>query len=116
MALANLVTLKLAGIDKSRKSPPGGEIVKDPVTGEPTGVLKDEALSLVYGIIPPSSDQELDESLQRAIKEAFVNGVIQVHDVSSYGGWQDLQTYQRAYKIFNTVPATDNLLGFLLLL
>src|SRR5690606_4693159 len=43
MALANSLTLKLAGIDKNTKDPAGGVIVKDPVTGEPTGVLRDEA-------------------------------------------------------------------------
>jgi predicted amidohydrolase YtcJ len=98
MALANSVTLKLAGIDKNTITPLGGEIVKDPVTNEPTGVLKDEAMSLVYKIMPEPSEKELDEMLQRATAHALQNGVTQVNDVSSYGGWLDLKTYTTAHK------------------
>ncbi len=52
MGLANSIALKMAGITKNSKNPPGGEIVKDPKTGEPTGVLRDEATELVYKVIP----------------------------------------------------------------
>ena len=98
MALANSVTLKLAGINKDTKNPPGGEIVRDPLTNEPTGVLKDEAMGLVNKIIPEPSEKELDEMLQRASSHALQNGVTQVNDVSSYGGWIDLKTYTNAHK------------------
>jgi predicted amidohydrolase YtcJ len=98
MALANSVALKLAGIDKNTKNPPGGEIVRDPVTNEPTGVLKDEAMGLVNKIIPEPSEKELDEMLQRASVHALKNGVTQVNDVNSYGGWLDLKTYTSAHK------------------
>ena len=111
MALANSVTLKLAGIDRNTINPTGGEIVKDPVTGEPTGVLKDEAMNLVYDILPDASISELDASLQRAMQHAFANGVTQVHDMGSYGGWDDLETYRRAYsenklplRVYSFVP------------
>jgi predicted amidohydrolase YtcJ len=40
MALANSVALKLAGVTRETKDPDGGVIVRDPKTGEPTGVLK----------------------------------------------------------------------------
>ncbi len=63
MGLANSIALKLAGINKSTPNPPGGEIVKDPKTGEPTGILRDEATSLVYNVIPDPTEKELDESL-----------------------------------------------------
>ena len=48
MVLANSLALKLAGITEATPVPPGGEIVKDPATGEPTGILKDAAMDLVY--------------------------------------------------------------------
>lgn len=98
MALANSVALKLAHVDKNTISPKGGEIVKDPVTGEPTGVLKDAAMSLVDKVIPDPTSAELDESLQRAIHHAWENGVTQVTDMSSYGGWIDRVTYKRAQR------------------
>ena len=111
MALANSKALQLAGINKHTASPAGGEIVKDPITGEPTGVLKDEAMDLVYKIIPDPSPAELDEYLHRAIEHALSHGLTQVHDMSSYGGWPDLSTYRHAYannqlnlRIYSFVP------------
>ncbi len=97
MALANSAALKLAGIDKNTPNPEGGEIVKDPRTGEPTGVLKDEAMGLVNAVIPSMTTTELDESLQRAVHEALRLGITQVHDMGSYGGFADLATYKRAW-------------------
>jgi len=111
MALANSIALKLAGINKTTANPAGGEIVRDEITGEPTGVLKDEAMNLIYAVIPDPSQTELDEYLQRAIQEAFSHGVTQVNDMSSYGGWPDLATYRRAHanhtldlRIYSFVP------------
>ena len=114
MALANSVALKLAGIDKNTKNPEGGVIVKDSLTGEPTGMLRDEAMSLVSAVIPEATEEELDESLQRALKEAVEHGVTEVNDMGSYGGWADLSTYRRAYRnnlldirVYAFVPLSD---------
>ena len=110
MAFANTKAMQLAGISKNSTAPPGGQIVTDK-NGMPTGVFKDEAMSLIARAIPDPSEKELDEFLQRAIQHAFENGVTQVHDVSSYGGWLDLATYRRAYakksldlRIYSFVP------------
>ena len=51
MALANSKALELAGINKKTKVPAGGEMKKD-AKGEYTGVLKDEAMGLLYKVIP----------------------------------------------------------------
>src|SRR5678810_1271260 len=97
MALANSLAMKLAGIDRHTKVPAGGEMKKD-ANGEYTGLLKNGTMDLVYKVIPNPSEKELDEYLQAAMKHAFENGVTQVHDVASYGGWIDLATYRRNYK------------------
>jgi hypothetical protein len=96
MGLANTIALKMAGITKNTRNPPGGEIVKDPKTGEPTGILRDEATNLVNKIITNLTEQELDESLSRAASHALSHGFTQVHDMGTYGGWIDLATYLRA--------------------
>lgn len=97
MAFANSRALQLAGITQQTPTPPGGQIVKDK-NGVPSGVLKDEAMNLMAEKIPVPSQKELDEYLHRAVQHAFENGVTQVHDMSSFGGWIDLETYRRAYQ------------------
>jgi len=94
MALANSKALEVAGVNESTKVPVGGEIKKD-AKGEWSGLLKDEAMGLVYKVIPDPSEKQLDEYLQAAVNHAFENGVTQVHDMGSYGGWIDLATYRR---------------------
>ncbi|MGH2553946.1 MAG: amidohydrolase [Chitinophagaceae bacterium] len=97
MAFANSWALQLAGITKATIVPAGGEIVKDK-NGEPTGVLKDDAMGLMYRVIPEDSEKEMDEYFYAAQQYALANGVTQVHDMGSYGGWLDLFTYRRAKK------------------
>lgn len=64
MALANSLALKLAGITDATPDPEGGTIVRDK-NGRATGVLKDTAFNLVTRVIPPASDQQIDEALER---------------------------------------------------
>src|SRR5918911_1770942 len=58
MALANSLALKLAGITRETKDPAGGLIVRDPKSGEPTGILKDAAMTLVYKVVPKPTFEE----------------------------------------------------------
>jgi predicted amidohydrolase YtcJ len=96
MGLANSIALTMAGITRNTPSPPGGEIVKDPKSGEPTGILRDAATSLVYKVIPNPAEKDLDEALGRATAHALSHGFTQVHDMGTYGGWIDMETYRRA--------------------
>lgn len=97
MAFANSKALQMAGITKNTPVPKGGEIIKT-AKGEITGVLKDEAMNLVFNSVPDPSEKELDEYFNTAMQHAFKNGVTQVHDMGSYGGWTDLQTFRRNYE------------------
>jgi hypothetical protein len=93
MALANSMALELGEVTASTPVPPGGEMVLDPATGEPTGILKDEAMGLVSRAIPPSTEEELDRALDAAIHHALSLGVTQTHHM---GTWTDLETFRRA--------------------
>jgi predicted amidohydrolase YtcJ len=81
-ALANSLALELAGISKDTPVPSGGVIVRDPKSGEPTGVLKDAAQDLVAKVIPRPSQAEMEEALRAALKEAARVGVTSVHDIT----------------------------------
>ena len=48
----NSLALKAAGITKETKDPEKGRIVKDPNTGEPTGILEGNAVLLVRKVMP----------------------------------------------------------------
>ncbi|MDQ3907361.1 MAG: amidohydrolase [Acidobacteriota bacterium] len=83
MGLANSLALRLAGVTKDTPDPPGGLIVRDPKTGEPTGVLKDAAQSFVYAKMPdPSWDERLDYA-RAATNHASSVGVTSVQDMSA---------------------------------
>ena len=95
MGLANSLALKIARITKDTPNPPGGEIVKDTATGEPTGILKDNAMPLVYKIIPEPEEQEINEAALTALNEAKRNGITGIHDITYKN---DLLAYQRLEK------------------
>lgn len=82
MALANSVALKLAGITRESKDPPGGMIVRD-ASGEPAGVLKDAAMDAVYRVMPKASAAEIEEGLRAAMRYANSHGVTSVQDMSA---------------------------------
>jgi predicted amidohydrolase YtcJ len=81
-ALANSLALKLAGVTKETQAPEGGVIVRDPQTGEPTGVLKDAAETLVDRAIPLPTDAEFEEAFRAGLAEARRVGVTSVEDIS----------------------------------
>lgn len=82
MGLANSYAMKLAGITKDTESPDGGLIVKDPKTGEPTGVLKDNAMNFIYNIIPSATSQENYDAALAALEEAKSLGITSVQDIT----------------------------------
>lgn len=92
MSLANSVALKLAGITRATKDIPGGAIVRDR-KGEPTGVLKDNAMGPVDAVVPAPSAEMKDRALVAAMKYVNEQGVTTVHNM---GTWDDLATFARA--------------------
>ena len=76
------------------KDIPGGVIVRDPRTGEPTGILKDEAMGPVAAVIPVPSDEQRDRALHGAMEYAASKGVTAIAHVSVPAA--DLGAYLRA--------------------
>lgn len=111
MALANSLALKIAGIDRKTVSPPGGEIQKDPLTGEPTGILTDAAIDLVARHIPEPSFEDKLEAARLACLHAVENGVTSIHDMgdaSSFEVYQELWRRQALNcRILLYLPITE---------
>src|SRR5437016_2651835 len=91
MALANSLALKLAGVTREMKDPPGGVIVRDPNTGELTGILKDAAQSFVWKVFPSPSFEEKLNAARAATNHAASLGVTSVQDMSAGA---DVSVYQ----------------------
>lgn len=85
-AWANSKALELAGITAKTPVPPGGEIVLDTETGEPTGILLEGAQNLVGGIVPDRTDEQRQDGLTKMYKYANSFGITGLHQM---GGLQD---------------------------
>lgn len=92
MALANSAVLELAGVTRDTPDPEGGSIVRDE-NGEPTGVLKDNAMNFVWAVIPALSEEQADRTFDAGVQEALENGVTQIHNMSS---WDNIEIFKRA--------------------
>ncbi len=82
MALANSLALRLAGIDKTPNKISGGKIERD-ARGEPTGILRGNAMFLVKTHIPKFASQNWHEVLETATNYAASLGVTSVQDMHS---------------------------------
>ena len=92
MALANSKAMEIAGISAKTEDIPGGTIVRDE-NGNPTGIFKDNAMSLIEKFVPQSNDTLEDRALAAAMDYLLENGVTSVHTM---GTWDDFFVYQRA--------------------
>jgi predicted amidohydrolase YtcJ len=75
---ANTRALELAGVTRSTRDPEGGVVVKDPKTGEPTGVFKEAAQGLVRKLLPQPTREDKVRAIADAIAEAHKVGVTSV--------------------------------------
>jgi len=111
MILANSLALKLAGVTKDTPVPSGGEIVKDPATGEPTGILKDMAMDLVYALVPEPSFAEKLEAAEASLRHAAENGVTSVHEMADAASFEVFEELARrkalTTRIHVYVPITE---------
>ena len=75
----NTKALEIAGITKDTLDPPGGKIVRDE-QGNPTGVLIDNAESLMLKHLPKTSEATLTAQLNAAGEHLLSEGITSVHD------------------------------------
>ena len=93
MNLANSLALRAAGITRDTKEVAGGTIVRD-AQGEPTGILKDNAMELMAGAVPEPSPAMSLRALDSAMTYVAARGVTSVDHM---GSWSDLAMFERAH-------------------
>lgn len=96
---ANSMALELAGYGAETPNPPGGVIVKDPQTGQPTGLLIDNAGNMVRELALQPSEASLERTyagLLEALDELARHGITSVGDARVYWGRRHHEVWLRA--------------------
>ena len=106
----NSKALKMAKIDKSTVDPKGGFIVRDE-NGEPTGLLKENAVELVNKLIPNEfSAKDNQEGVKLITQMMARSGITSVTD--AYGDQKFLTAYRDAYKANELSTRINCMIGY----
>jgi predicted amidohydrolase YtcJ len=79
VAVANSLALQIAGITPDTPDPEGGHIVKDE-DGEPTGVLEETAMELVFHQIPAVTEADMANAIRAAMQHELSMGITSATD------------------------------------
>ncbi len=97
LGVANRAALKAAGIDRNTQAPDGGVIEHD-ANGEPTGIVKDNAMRLIDSKLPVGPPDVAARAARVVSERAAAVGLTSIHDI--WGGGtvsaDDLRGYQDA--------------------
>jgi predicted amidohydrolase YtcJ len=93
---ANTAALELAGITAKTPDPADGVVVKDPKTGEPTGILKEAAMGLLSKVLPQPTRDDRRRAIRRASEEASRLGITSIHEAGT--GEAALELFEEARK------------------
>ncbi len=93
VVVANSRALAARGVTRETPSPRGGTVVKDPRTGEPTGVLRERAQFLVKARESSPDVDGLAENILLELERCAARGVTTIHDIVA--SRDELLAYQR---------------------
>lgn len=96
MSVVNSRALELAGITKSTEAPFGGTIHIDPATGEPSGLLQEQAQRLMPLKFIPDDPEVLRRCLQVASQAYLSAGVTSSQEAGIFST-PEFGVYQRAW-------------------
>jgi predicted amidohydrolase YtcJ len=97
LAVANRAALRIAGIDRNTQDPHGG-IIEHDASGEPTGIVKDNAMRLLDSKFPADPPDIAVRAAQVVSERAAAVGLTSIHDIWAGGGLsaEDIRGYQDA--------------------
>lgn len=78
-AVVNSKALELSGVTRDTPDPQGGHIARDE-NGEPTGVLEETAMQLVYHNIPAITEEQMAEAIKTAMQHLLEHGITAATD------------------------------------
>jgi predicted amidohydrolase YtcJ len=109
---ANSAALRLARIGRDTPTPEGGEIDRD-ASGEPTGILRENAIGLLDSLVPQPTRDEVLSGLRVGQTEALKRGLVGIHDLDSpmtpaMRGFQELLDGQQLFiRVQMGIPHRD---------
>jgi len=114
MAVVNSKALEMTGISEDTPHPEAGQIMKDPATGQPTGMLLEQAMELIP--VPRYAPTELEEGMVLAQKEFARLGITMVNDMSAerdgINAYQELLKKNKLTVRLRLWPLAHNDLGY----
>ena len=109
-AWASTAALRAAGVSRGTEDPPGGTIDRD-TDGEPTGILRETAMDLVWRSVARETDAQLDSAMARVLTDLARFGVTAVHAMDSARGLGSLQRLRArgplAVRVTYNLPLAD---------
>lgn len=90
--IVNSLALRLAGVTRETPDPQGGQVYKDS-TGEPTGLLMDNAGRFIRGFMPKATGAQQVAGMKRVLALVNSHGLTSVGDPS--GSVEDAAMYRR---------------------
>ena len=93
--ILNSLALSKAGITIETPAPPGGIIDRDISTGEPNGVLFEMLGYIRERVLPPLSEEELDDGIARTDRQYLSQGITSLQEATFTNGYERWQTFRR---------------------
>ena len=91
-AWVNSRALELAGVTRETPDPPKGVIERDPVTGEPSGTVRETGQARFAKLLPQATPEQDADALRAALRHLNALGITSFIDASV--GERDWRTYQ----------------------